>query len=442
MISSPTRTISFYLEAYTSKIYPIIEALAKAGGTAYLVGGCVRDMVLDLPLKDLDIEVHGLSIDQLQGVLKQFGHVEEVGKKFGVLILFGLAVDWSLPRSDSSGRKPTVTLQPNLDLTQALKRRDLTMNAMAINLTKIVLAKQKVLELGEIIDPFNGLSDLAACRLRAVDDDFFIQDPLRMLRVMQFIGRFNMQPTAELDALCSRMNLYDEYDGRPLARERIQNEAIKLLLQAAKPSLGFAWLHKIGRIGELFGMLAEEKHQKIAFSLLDNVAQKTQHLEAEQRLIAMLTALCWPWWSENQASSNVRNYLANITSAQNIIAAVSASLKAIVALAHLNKNYQEDVVACKKIAATLKGNLSLRLILYTAWFIYQPSCTSAEETDHYKLAHAAGVLDQMEKPVVEGRDLIDKIPPGPAIGKLLAQAYTIQIEEGITEKERLLQRIV
>ena len=80
------------------------------GGIPYLVGGSVRDLVMEKTVKDFDIEIHKISIDDLQKCLKKFGNVSLVGKQFGVLKLHGLDVDWSLPRKDSFGQNQRLLL--------------------------------------------------------------------------------------------------------------------------------------------------------------------------------------------------------------------------------------------------------------------------------------------------------------------------------------------
>ncbi|MBM3887246.1 CCA tRNA nucleotidyltransferase, partial [Candidatus Dependentiae bacterium] len=333
-----------FLEKYKETLFPVVRALHEHGATAYLVGGCVRDMVLNLPLKDLDIEVHGIELPDLQNILARFGHVEEVGKKFGVLLLLGVAIDWSLPRTDSSGRKPQVTLQPQLDIKQALQRRDLTMNAMAIDLTEVICTNVSTISTKDIIDPYGGLRDIAAKQLRAVDDAFFIQDPLRMLRVMQFIGRFAMLPVAELDELCANMPLYDVYDDRPLARERIQAEVVKLLLQAFKPSLGFSWLIKIGRAYELFPFLENNKQ---TLTVVDRLAQSVRDCSTDEQMILFLTALCFNSIAEIHATFD-KQVLKNCTDSQKILKAVEILIQILPRLKTLS-----NVIACKKIATQL-----------------------------------------------------------------------------------------
>jgi tRNA nucleotidyltransferase (CCA-adding enzyme) len=160
------------------KTHPLLERIVKdlqnVGAVPLLVGGAVRDFFLGLETKDFDIEVYRISAEELQKILEKYGPVSLVGKSFGVFKLHTINVDWSLPRKDSFGRKPDVIIDQNLSFHEAFIRRDLTINAMGINLIS-----------GELIDPFNGKNDLEAKVLRAPDKDFFIQDPLRFYRIIQ-----------------------------------------------------------------------------------------------------------------------------------------------------------------------------------------------------------------------------------------------------------------
>ena len=98
----------------------IIAAIHAHGGKALLVGGAVRDLLLGLQVKDLDVEVYGLTAEALEKILRSFGPVSIVGKSFGVLHLHGLDIDWSLPRADSAGRKPTVVIDPTMSFARSI----------------------------------------------------------------------------------------------------------------------------------------------------------------------------------------------------------------------------------------------------------------------------------------------------------------------------------
>ena len=221
------------------KRYPVVKDIVQEihahGGMALLIGGAVRDIILDLPTKDIDIEVHHMPLDALEALLGRFGQVDLVGKKFGVLRVQGLDIDWSLPRADSSGRKPEVRIDPMMSIKDAFARRDLTMNALGIDLIT-----------HELHDPFDGITAIKEKILRTPDSRFFGDDPLRLFRVMQFISRFDMKPDETLNELCRKMDISD------VSRERIELEFHKLLLRSKYPSLGIRWLKDIGRLEEIF----------------------------------------------------------------------------------------------------------------------------------------------------------------------------------------------
>lgn len=210
----------------------LFEVIRDEGGRALLVGGCVRDAILGIPSKDLDIEVHGLPVDRLLPLLKRLGRVDEVGRSFGVFKLRwrGEDVDIALPRRDRRegvGHKGiAATSDPGLGVREAARRRDLTVNAIAWD------PLQRVYE-----DPFDGRSDLAARRLRAVDDATFGEDPLRALRVAQFAARFDFDVGPELEALCAAMPLEE------LPAERVRGEVEKLFLKGKAVRRGWevAW---------------------------------------------------------------------------------------------------------------------------------------------------------------------------------------------------------
>jgi len=232
------KELGIILKSYP-RVKSIVDAIAQTGGRALLVGGAVRDIMLGVKSKDVDIEIYDLSTKQLQNVLEQFGTVDAVGKSFGVLRLRGLDIDWSLPRKDSQGRKPHVIVDPHMPFEQSFARRDLTINAMGIDLMT-----------GELIDPFNGQYDLEQGVLRVPDPTLFVQDPLRFYRVMQFISRFGMSPDAQLNKIASTMSL------EGISIERIEMEFNKLMLKSKHPSWGIRWLKHVKRLNEILPELA------------------------------------------------------------------------------------------------------------------------------------------------------------------------------------------
>jgi tRNA nucleotidyltransferase (CCA-adding enzyme) len=213
------------------RVQRVARAIASAGGRALVVGGFVRDRILGLDSKDLDIEVFGLELEALEAVLGRWGEVLRIGRSFGVLRVKGLDVDFSLPRRDSkvgSGHRGfVVDIEPDLDFAEAARRRDLTINSMAIDPLS-----------AELLDPHGGRRDLEARTLRATDPARFSEDPLRALRVAQLGARFGMWPDPALVALCSRCDLGE------LPAERLQEELSKLLLKGVRPSTGLRILRE------------------------------------------------------------------------------------------------------------------------------------------------------------------------------------------------------
>jgi tRNA nucleotidyltransferase (CCA-adding enzyme) len=210
----------------------VIDALAARGGRPFVVGGAVRDALLGLPSKDLDLEVFGLPADTVRQVLAGFGPVNAVGEAFTVFKLSGLegidgAVDVSLPRRDSKagpGHRGIVAVgDPSLTLEEASRRRDFTINALLFDPLR-----------GELHDPHGGTRDLEARVLRAVDAGHFGEDPLRALRAVQLAARFELAVEPATAGLCRSMPL------RELPAERVLGEIEKLLLEARRPSLGLA----------------------------------------------------------------------------------------------------------------------------------------------------------------------------------------------------------
>ena len=220
------------------KIIALSEAIHDAGGRALLVGGCVRDALMGVEPKDWDLEVYNLDAARLREILDQFGPVNVVGEAFTVYKL-GPHLDVSIPRRErKSGRGHKAFLiegDPSMSIAEATRRRDFTINAILQDpLTD------------ELIDPFAGRLDIEQRVLRAVSKDTFAEDSLRVLRAAQFAARFEFDIDAETIELCRRIDLGD------LPAERIWGEIEKLLLRAARPSIGLEWLRRLGAIEKLF----------------------------------------------------------------------------------------------------------------------------------------------------------------------------------------------
>jgi len=219
-------------------VLSLAHAIHEAGGRALLVGGCVRDALMGVQPKDWDLEVYNLDAARLREILDQFGPVNVVGEAFTVYKL-GHHLDVSIPRRErKSGRGHKAFViegDPWMNVTEAARRRDFTINALL----------QDPLT-GKLIDPFEGRRDIKQRVLRAVSKDTFAEDSLRVLRAAQFAARFEFDIDPNTVALCRAIDLSD------LPAERIWGEIEKLLLRAARPSIGLEWLRRLGAVEKLF----------------------------------------------------------------------------------------------------------------------------------------------------------------------------------------------
>ena len=221
---------------YPNKLNIIFDKLKKFNIKPIIVGGFVRDYFLQKTSKDIDIELYNAdSFEQVQKILEEFGTSNIIGKSFGVVKLCfdDLELDFSLPRTEnkiSTGHKGfEVQTFKNLDFKTASKRRDFTINAIGYDIFE-----------EKFLDYYNGINDLKIKKLKYINKNTFKEDPLRVLRAVQFCARFGFDMDEDLFSTCRDMvkqNLLLE-----LPNERIYTEIKKLLLKAKKPSIGLKLL--------------------------------------------------------------------------------------------------------------------------------------------------------------------------------------------------------
>ena len=450
----------------------IVQEITQAGGQAFLVGGAVRDFLLGGALKDIDIEVHGIQLEDLKNILQkntdQQGSVNFVGKSFGVFKVRNsgspFEVDWSLPRTDSAGRKPDVAIDPNMGIEKALARRDLTINALAIDLATY-----------ELHDPFGGRADLEKKLLRCPDERFFIEDPLRFYRVMQFVGRFAMEPDQQLHDLCKKMDI------STVSRERIEEEFKKLFLKASQPSRGIRWLHKLGRLQEILPEVAatvgveqtpiwhpEGDVFQHTMQVLDAAADIRSRIKNEQgKIILMYAALCHDLGKTESTRVLADGKIVSrghadtgVPLTKSLLARLCGHKKTIQTVAKLTKYHMEPgsfiknnarVAAYKRLALKLAPETTLQML---AWLCEAdkrgrngkgdvPLPGPIEFVEKFVAkAREFGILHGPEEAILKGEHILDAVKPGPQLGRLLKKAYEIQINEGIRDVDTLKKRII
>lgn len=223
----------------------VVDRLSNAGIRGLIVGGSVRDQFLGKESKDIDFELYGARPDgstlQLSDVSKHFPksdgfHVDEAGASFSVLKIRykGEDFDVALPRTEQSTGDHHRDYETQHDSTmpfeEAASRRDFTINSMGYDPVS-----------GELLDPYDGQEDLQSGILRHVSPAFS-DDPLRSLRAVNFVSRFNLDVAPETRSLCRE--LAPAYD--TLAKERVQEEFDKVFSKGKHVEKAFGTLHDIG----------------------------------------------------------------------------------------------------------------------------------------------------------------------------------------------------
>ncbi|MBM3841481.1 MAG: polynucleotide adenylyltransferase [Verrucomicrobia bacterium] len=420
---------------------------------AHYVGGCVRDWLLDIPNKDFDVEVFGIGYDRLVAALSRWGRPDLVGKSFGVVKLTttrGSTFDFSIPRRDSKvapGHKGfEITFDPGISLKEAAARRDFTINALLFDPRT-----------RQVLDFFGGEADLKNRILRHTSEAF-AEDPLRVLRGMQFASRFNLAPAPETVALCRRMKgSYGE-----LASERVREEWFKWAGQSAVPSAGLKflaateWIEHFPELNALRGVPQEPDWHPEGDVFVhtchccDALVRQAgwQQADPESRIVFLLAVLAHDFGKpsttmrarkdgrmrivspghEEAGGPLAEQFLRRINAPQ----AIRDRVLPLVAnhLAHLQTITDRSV---RRLAKRLEPESIEHLcLIITADAMGRPPKPQTVPEGALELqarAAALKVQTHAPKPILMGRHLIELgWKPGPALGSIVKQAYEAQLE--------------
>ena len=239
-----------------------IQEMAR-NAEIYVVGGSVRDAYLGKEMKDIDLIVDGLSINGILKILKPYGRANLEGESFAVIKFRpkgheGEDYDVAVPRIDrkiGKGHKGFQVVTDGVDVHSDLKRRDFTVNSMAVNVMD-----------DKLLDPFNGLKDLKKEVLRATDKNAFVEDALRILRGIQFAARFGFKIEPETMQLMQKNALLV----KDIAGERIYDEFQKILKKGGDTQLALNLLHQSGVDEALFDK--KMLHYPEGFKYLDPIS--------------------------------------------------------------------------------------------------------------------------------------------------------------------------
>jgi len=440
------------------KILPALMGLRTAGGLPLLAGGFVRDRLLGIDSKDIDVEVYGLSRDDVVRALSRYGKPQLVGESFGVIKMRidGDEFDFSLPRREVKSGKGhrgfDVEFDPWMQPRDACSRRDFTFNSMLMDPFK-----------GETMDFFGGEGDLKNGVIRHVSDEHFGEDPLRALRAFQFAGRFDMELDRGTALLICRMVANGEMNDLPA--ERIWAEWEKWALKSKKPSAGLlvlketAMLRMFPELQALDGLEQDPDHHpegdafQHTLHAVDaaNWIALREELNDEERLVLMLAAVCHDFGKATTTKRQDGKLIthghdkAGVAPAQAFLERMLAPKWVVEHVLPLVRNhmvfrFRSDFKprTYRRLAVKMKpSSLAMLALLMEADGAARPP--KPMEDPFPELLDMASQLDVVEKapePLLKGRHLLQLgMKAGPMMGKLIRKSFEAQLDGAFDDEE-------
>lgn len=454
-----------------SEVRTVAELVKRAGGRALLVGGCIRDELLGRSPKDFDIECFGISAADLQAALAEKFELDLVGISFGVIKLKHLEIDVAMPRRETKlglgHRAFEMEYDPTLTIEEASARRDFTVNAI-----------YKDPLTNEILDPWNGRADLRNRILRHVSPHF-TEDPLRVLRGMQFVARFDLNPAPETIEICRGMT------PEGLASERLFGEWAKLLTEGVKISKGLEFLRDVGwvkyypELERLIGCKQDpEWHPEgdvwnHTLYCLDAFAAERDRLAvgADEDLVVGFAVLCHDFGkpactSYDPVKKRIRSlghdeegveptlsFLRRLTNEERLLKEVPPLVRLHMRPFAMWRDKSSDGAIRRLAAKVVRIDRLIRVAAADAMGIgsdrVNEGSSGAEDLDQTlkdpnleplkwlaEQAERLRVADSAPKPIVQGRDLIALgMKPGVGFGRILKAAYEAQLDGKFADLE-------
>jgi tRNA nucleotidyltransferase (CCA-adding enzyme) len=477
----------------------VAKRLHEAGGTPHLVGGATIDIIEGREPKDFDIEVFGKDYSQLEALFPDYP-CKQVGKAFGILKLSvdGVEIDINVPRVDNSvgdGHSDLVVEQdPRMSVEEAARRRDFTINTLAVNLIT-----------GELIDAWQGLKDLKEGRLRATDPELFQQDPLRVFRAMQLLAR--KATFVDTQTLVLIQMMLPKLAALPMERKHVEFQ--KLFLKAPLPSVGLEFAREAGILEYLPSLnrmvgcpQRAEWHPEgdvwVHSCLAADAAAQIRHLIPDEHREAFMFGVFLhdvgkpdttvtqkmiddhdPWVGElvkmtrkspqdllltaithdRRGMDPAEAFMRHLTNSKKLIRLVRGIVgEHMKGYSMLENNAKQGAYARLHRVMKERHGGNLRLLARVC------QCDACATSSNWKTRSLSSgspnwehrtserMLEYAEKfendeslaePMVLGRDLLAKgMKPGPEVGKLLKKALDLQYEDSTLSKEDLINHVM
>ncbi len=414
----------------------VVATLQKAGHKAFLVGGCVRDLLLGLKTKDADVATSARP-EQVESL---FPSTIPVGKAFGVIVVLirNQPIEVATFRKDAAyedGRHPSAVHFS--DEIEDARRRDFTINALYLD----PVAKT-------ILDPVKGKPDLAARLIRAVGDphERFQEDRLRILRAIRFQARlgFRIHPKTQ-SAIRSWA-----HDLEGISPERIRGELSRMLTES-NPALAFRTLGELGPLDSVLPDVARLKAfpstiRKGRATRFSDLLHQLQWVKPNQEVVAWSLVLAQSA-CHSSAQPLVELWTHSATRANEVLRAFNASKQLAddvsIVLKHLGTCLQ-----CRRVDLASKKRMLLgpaaEATLET-WRILALSQDHAWLESWQELIHLHSTLRASRPQLsdwITGHDLTDMgFAPGPVMGRILKALESQLLNETIHSKEEAVRFI-
>lgn len=383
-------------------------------GNPLIVGGAVRDSFDGYPSKDVDIEVHGASMNNIVSHLQSGGyHVDEVGRQFGVLkVSKGQLrdLDVSVPRRENrtgaGHRSFSVEMDDTMTVDEAAARRDFTFNAVMYDHSR-----------GVLVDPTGGYSDYRNKTMRAVSEKF-AEDPLRVLRGFQFAARFGMSYDKSTADMCR--SIRGEYND--LSVERVREEFNKFYTKGSDYSAGVKALQDSGW-DDIEPGLRESLQKQTTVDSLNRM--KDAGVSAQKRSVIGSAVIL-----KGMDNSKDRQNFAGVSTVS------QDDARRAVTLAELSSDDMDSDYFIRKTAIVLaKRKTSFRDVRLLA--------RTCDDKDMLKAANRAirlGVGDKPTEDLVRGDDILNMTDrkPGRWFGRVLSEVREAQYKDQVTTRQQAL----
>lgn len=447
------------------------QALRNAGGKVYAVGGAVRDALLGKDPKDIDLMVSGIPPENVSHVLEQLpGRVDLTGKRFGVYRYKtkGQEVEIALPREDTyDGERRgqgKITVDPNLPVEDDLKRRDFTVNSMAVDLDS-----------GQLIDPYGGEKDAESHTLRTTHPSSFEEDPTRLVRALVASSRHGLVPDER-----TRQEMAENASRLDRESPDALKQQLDKLLESPNPAGALRLAHDTGVLRHLFPEVEgnfdyDQNNTHHSYSLgehslnvLDNVSRLTT--DPDIRLAALLHDQGKPDSAWVDPEKGTTHYYEKFIDGQPV-GADHAQVGADMAEKRLRETYNFPVARIRRVRELIEHHmfpafsspkgarkflnrvgdhaddlLTLREADMTGKGQSEEEVaerTSAERMRNLvEQARSAGEPTNQSALSINGNDIVGMgVKPGPQVGQILRQLTNDVVEDpALNDRDALTQR--